>query len=331
MKNSAKIVRLALLAIVLGITLVGSAQPASAFSLNPGKLLKSAVKVAKSVVAAPVKLANNIAKGPVGKVAGQLGGAFSTAFKVGSQLALASGKGLVSGGALFGSNLIKIATSKDPLGAALKVAVLGTPLAPFALAAPNFNPKQPPRLKDLVPAPPTLAGLSRGNPFARLSSPNSVFAGPKSTVIARFDPKRPLVEVRRTMLEPARKFEEAKRTMEAPKQKAEEVKRILEEPLRKPQEAKRTIEEPKRNELKRTPEESKLRKFEEVKRTEEPKQRKLEEVKRTEDAKHNELKKMTAEPKAALGAPKPMMATPKPMMTPTPPPAMGGYGGGIRH
>jgi len=328
MKNSAKIIRLAFVSVILGITFLGSVQPASAFSFNPIKavkhLAKAAVNVGKSVVSAPVKLANNIAKGPVGKVAGQLGVAFGTAFRVGGQLAMSSGKGLVTGGAFFGTGLAKIATSKDPLQALRKVAVLGTPLAPFALAKQTYDSvKHPPRVRDLVPTPPTFAGLSRGAPLVRVSAPNSVFATPKSAVFGRgFDPKRPLAEVKRTMEQPARRFEEFKRIGNA-------AGRTIEEPKRKIEEVKRTVEEPKRNEVKRTTEEPKQRKLEEAKRTtEEPKQRKLEEVKRTTE--EPKLKKMTAEPKPALAAPKPMMATPKPMMTPTPPP-MGGYGTGMRH
>jgi hypothetical protein len=317
MNISAKIIRLTLLSVVLGIAFLGSAQPASAFSLNPIKIVKSAakavvstattvVKAAGTVVSTAVKAEGTVLKATV-KAAGiavKLTGAiYSQAFKMSSQIALATGKGLLTGGNFLGSGILKIATAKDPLKAMAQVAVLGTPLAPFAVAKQTFDSlKSPPRMKDFIPAPPTLAGLNRAPTIAglsrgpiitglgkgistvKLAGPTSVFA-PKSAGIGRAlgEPKR---------------IEEAKRITGEPK-RLEEQKRITGEPKRL-EEPKRIVGEPKR--------------IGEPKRMEESK-RMMAEPKRME-----EQKRMMEAPKR--------MEAPKPVMTPTSP-MISGYGASV--
>lgn len=347
MKTPATFIRLAFLSVIFGVALLGSVQPAAAFSLNPIKAVKSiahaAVNTGKSLVNTTVNVAKGIGKeaSKVGQVAGQLTTtALSKAFAVGNQIARASGNGLLSGGSFVGGGLLKITSAKHPFEALAKVAALGTPLAPFIAGKGVLDSvKHPPSVRDFVPAPPSFAGLAKGTTTIRMSAPNSVFGPPKLVAVARplGDPRHPLDQLKRTMNEPKRNFE----------QKFEQFRRIGEEPKqRKIEEVKRTTEQPKQNELKRAIEEPR-RKLDEPKRTvEEPKQRKIEEVKRTtEDPKRNELKRTLEEPKRKpdevrrkmddpkllTAAPKPMMTTPKPMMTPTPPPMSGGYSGGLRH
>jgi hypothetical protein len=72
MKNSVKAIPLVLLSVIIGVALLGSVQPASAFSLNPIKIVKSVAKAAVSVAKTAVKAGTTVvtatAKAAVGVV-----------------------------------------------------------------------------------------------------------------------------------------------------------------------------------------------------------------------------------------------------------------------